>query len=88
MLLKMIKVFLNQDGSIAKREPAKFKEVFVNLDITDTVVICDDTKEICNIKYSSQWKKELAELEAKDELEADEVWRYIFLWWESKRHIK
>jgi hypothetical protein len=39
----MIKLFLNQDGSIAKYELAQHKEVYADFDVSDDIVIDENT---------------------------------------------
>lgn len=82
----MIKVFLNKDGSIAKYESVDY--IYASFETSDTLVICNETKEICKIQDSSQWKKELAKLENKKELDRYERGRYILLWGTNQKKVK
>lgn len=76
----MIKIYLNEDGSIAKYEPVKYKEIIVDkFDATDSLVVCDETKEICKIQDSSQGKRRVKELQDKKELDEIEKAELEFL---------
>ena len=58
----MIKIFINADGSIAKREPAEHKEVYADFDVSDSIVIDEITWEITLYPNSKQWQDRLAYL--------------------------
>lgn len=52
----MIKIFLNKDWSIAKYEPIEFTEVIIDANITDNIVIDEDTWEVVKYENSSQYQ--------------------------------
>jgi len=52
----MIKVFLNKDWSIAKYESIEFREVIIDAEVTDTIVVDKQTWEIVKYENSSQYK--------------------------------
>lgn len=75
----MIKAYLNQDGSLAKYEPQIFKEVVLDFDISDTLIIDEKTDEVVKLQDSTQGKRRVAELQAKKELDEFEKAELEFL---------
>ena len=47
---------------IVKYEPVKYIEEIHNFDITDSVVVCKSTGNICKLQDSAQWKERLNKL--------------------------
>jgi hypothetical protein len=64
----MIKLYLNSDGSIAKYKPVQHKEVIVDFDINDHIVVDEDTKEIVKYENSKQFSNRLYELSKESDL--------------------
>lgn len=70
----MIKVFIDPIlNEIKKYETVKYKEVIVDFDITDNIVIDEKTWDICLYEKSSQWLKRLEELSNQKELNDFEI---------------
>ena len=64
-----VKVYINiHTGEIEKYEPVKYKEVIVDFDVSDSIVIDEKTWEICLYQKSSQWLRRLKELSKQKEL--------------------
>jgi len=75
-----IKVFINiETGQIEKYEPITYKEVIVDFDINDSLVIDDETWEIVKIQNSIQGKKMIEELQSRKELDDIEQQELKFL---------
>lgn len=75
-----IKVFINiETGQIEKYEPITYKEVIVDFDINDSLVIDDETWEIVKIQNSIQGKKRIEELQSRKELDDIEQQELKFL---------
>ncbi|HNG96899.1 MAG TPA: hypothetical protein PLW93_01355 [Candidatus Absconditabacterales bacterium] len=75
-----IKVFINiETGQIEKYEPITYKEVIVDFDINDSLVIDDETGEIVKIQNSIQGKKMIEELQSRKELDDIEQQELKFL---------
>ena len=62
----MIKIYIdNTTNKVSKYEPytpPRYTEVIADFEITDSMVICETTWEICRLQDSSQGKARLAEL--------------------------
>lgn len=79
----MIKIFINADGSIAKREPAEHKEVYADFDVSDSIVIDEITWEITLYPNSKQWQDRLKGLRSKKDLNDLEKAELAYLIWDT-----
>ena len=70
---KMIKAYLNKDGSIAKYNQVEYKEVILDYDVYDDIVKDEKTNEIVLFRNSTQFKNKVLELESKKTLTEDEA---------------
>ena len=63
----MIKVKINKSWIILSIEPVEYKEVILDFDITDNIVVCESTGNICKLQDSEQGKNRLIELQSEKE---------------------
>lgn len=77
----MIKAYINSDGILEKYEPVTYNEVILDFDITDSLVIDEETKSIVRIQDSIQWKRRIDELlSIKDRAELENIELESLLW--------
>ena len=74
----MLKVYIDiETNEIVKYEPVRYKEVIVDFEATDSLVL--ENWEIIKLQNSAQGKKRVAELEVKKELDEIEQAELKFL---------
>ncbi len=75
-----VKVYIDTTtNEIVKYEPSPYKEVVVDYDINDTIVVDEKSWEIVKIQDSTQWQSRIEELKTKKELTEIEEHELIFL---------